>query len=55
MDIRAPIRGKRINRQRTVAMHKQIMDIRGMVRPEVLAQKAYAVDSAPCRIKLDAN
>jgi histidinol-phosphate/aromatic aminotransferase/cobyric acid decarboxylase-like protein len=31
------------------------MDIRALIREEVLAQEAYAVETAPCRIKLDAN
>jgi histidinol-phosphate aminotransferase len=31
------------------------MDIRALIRDEVLAQKAYPVDNATCRIKLDAN
>jgi histidinol-phosphate aminotransferase len=31
------------------------MDIRVLVKEEVLAQKAYQVDKASCRIKLDAN
>ena len=33
----------------------QVMDIRALIREEVLAQKAYSVETAPCRIKLDAN
>ncbi len=31
------------------------MDIRALIREEVLAQKAYPVDNTSCRIKLDAN
>ncbi len=31
------------------------MDIRTLIKEEVLAQKAYPVDNASCRIKLDAN
>ena len=31
------------------------MDIRALIKQEVLGQKAYAVDPASCRIKLDAN
>ncbi|MBU2228314.1 MAG: histidinol-phosphate transaminase [Proteobacteria bacterium] len=31
------------------------MDIRTLIREEVLAQTAYAVEAARCRIKLDAN
>jgi histidinol-phosphate aminotransferase len=31
------------------------MDIRALIKGEVLAQKAYPVDNASCRIKLDAN
>ena len=31
------------------------MDIRALIKEEVLAQKAYPVDNASCRIKLDAN
>jgi len=31
------------------------MDIRALIREEVLAQVAYPVVTAPCRIKLDAN
>jgi histidinol-phosphate aminotransferase len=33
----------------------QVMDIRALIREEVLAQEAYPVETAPCRIKLDAN
>ncbi len=31
------------------------MDIRALIKEEVLGQKAYPVDSTSCRIKLDAN
>lgn len=31
------------------------MDIRGLIRDEIIAQKAYAVEHAACPIKLDAN
>jgi histidinol-phosphate aminotransferase len=31
------------------------MDIRTLIKEEVLSQKAYHVDPTPCRIKLDAN
>jgi histidinol-phosphate aminotransferase len=31
------------------------MDIRALIREEVLSQKAYPVEAAACRIKLDAN
>ena len=31
------------------------MDIRALIKEEVLAQKAYAVETTPCRVKLDAN
>ncbi len=31
------------------------MDIRALIREEVLAQRAYPVETTPCRIKLDAN
>lgn len=31
------------------------MDIRALIREEVLAQKAYAVEATVCRVKLDAN
>ena len=31
------------------------MDIRALIKGEVLSQKAYPVDNASCRIKLDAN
>ncbi|MHB8910593.1 MAG: histidinol-phosphate transaminase [Syntrophales bacterium] len=31
------------------------MDIRALIKEEVLAQKAYPVDNTSCRIKLDAN
>ncbi|MBA4423075.1 MAG: histidinol-phosphate transaminase [Syntrophus sp. (in: bacteria)] len=31
------------------------MDVRALIREEVLAQRAYPVETTPCRIKLDAN
>ena len=31
------------------------MDLRGLIKAEVLSQTAYPVESTPCRIKLDAN
>lgn len=31
------------------------MDIRVLIKEEVLAQRAYPVDNTPCRIRLDAN
>jgi len=31
------------------------MDIRSLIKEEILAQRAYPVDAASCRIKLDAN
>lgn len=31
------------------------MDVRALIKEEVLSQKAYQVDDTPCRIKLDAN
>jgi len=31
------------------------MDVNRWIRQEILAQKAYAVEDTPCRIKLDAN
>ena len=31
------------------------MDIRALIREEVLSQKAYAVEATVCRVKLDAN
>lgn len=31
------------------------MDIRALIRQEVLSQQAYPVEATPCRIKLDAN
>jgi histidinol-phosphate aminotransferase len=31
------------------------MDIRALIKEEVLAQRAYAVETTPCRVKLDAN
>jgi histidinol-phosphate aminotransferase len=31
------------------------MDIRALIREEVLAQEAYPVEATPCRVRLDAN
>ena len=31
------------------------MELRALIKEEVLAQRAYAVETTPCRVKLDAN